>query len=54
MRLFMFFLFALTICPDHGVNAAATGNRKFADKKWFCEYEHPTKLGVHKFWAGCK
>jgi hypothetical protein len=54
MKLFLFFLFAaLVICPEHGEKSAATGNRKFADKHWYCEYEHTTRQSVHKFWQEC-
>ena len=44
---------SVVICPDHGVKAAYTGNRKFASKKWYCEYSHPTRLSTHKFWQEC-
>ncbi len=29
------------------------GNRKFSNKKTFCEYSHPTRLDSHKFWQEC-
>lgn len=44
---------SVVICPEHGVKAAYTGNRKFANKKWYCEYSHPTRLDTHKFWNEC-
>ena len=46
-------LTSIVICPEHGVKATYTGNRKFAQKKWYCEYSHPTRLSTHKFWNEC-
>jgi len=44
---------SVVICPEHGVRSVYTGNRKFAQKKWYCEYSHPTRLETHKFWQEC-
>lgn len=44
---------SIVICPDHGVKAVYTGNRKFAQKKMYCEYSHATRLSTHKFWQEC-
>jgi hypothetical protein len=43
----------IVLCPDHGVKATPTGNKRFADKRTYCEYEHPTSMGTHKFWQEC-
>lgn len=44
----------LIICPDHGVSAAYTGNRKKVGRKWYCEYSHPTTGYTHKIWSECE
>ena len=44
---------SVVICPDHGVKANFTGNRKNVSKKAYCEYSHPTRLSTHKFWQEC-
>jgi len=46
-------LTTVVLCPEHGVKAVYTGNRKFSQKKWYCEYSHPTRLESHKFWNEC-
>lgn len=46
-------LTSIVICPEHGVKATYTGNRKTAQRKTYCEYSHPTRLSTHKFWNEC-
>lgn len=43
----------VVICPEHGVRAVYTGNRKTIIRKAYCEYSHPTRLGKHTFWQEC-
>jgi hypothetical protein len=43
----------VVICPEHGVKAVYTGNRKTVQRKTYCEYSHPTRLDSHKFWNEC-
>lgn len=48
------FVASQVVCPDHGVKSSFTGNKRFADKRTYCEYEHPLPQGgVHKFWSEC-
>lgn len=42
------------LCPTHGKKSAWDGNKKYVERKPYCEYEHPLDMGgVHKFWAEC-
>ena len=43
----------LILCPEHGVKAAYTGNRKLVERKWYCEYSHATPKDTHKIWSEC-
>ena len=50
----LLFVLSSVVCPDHGVRSTWTGNKRFAGKHTYCEYEHPLYMGgVHKFWQGC-
>lgn len=53
LALLLVFVILITICPDHGEKSTFTGNRKFADRVWYCEYSHPLKGGRHTFWREC-
>ena len=46
-------LTTVILCSEHGVKAVYTGNRKTVQRKTYCEYSHPTKLGTHKIWDEC-
>ena len=46
-------LTTVVLCGEHNVKAVYTGNRKTVQKKQYCEYSHPTRLGSHKFWDEC-